>query len=206
MPAYTYDYNCRTQCWEIIYNHDLILFDDQYTNGGLLVNQKAAQIPFYDHNPGLVEIRQNSLTADAYRYFKLFQQQTQNTGGLADSPPSALAGNVHNVANDREAVVGYFTASAVSTLRYWLDRKDAYGLSLGGSDPAGYSNLPGAELFYGLNLRQPQPEPTFPGSPQLVLFNAPPECLRLSAFPAKRKRLSSRKAGETNSTKRPHYE
>ncbi|MVM35720.1 DUF4249 family protein [Spirosoma sp. HMF4905] len=172
VPGYTYDYSCRTQCWEIIYSHDLNLFDDQYTNGGLLINKKVAQIPFYDHNPGLVEIRQSSLTPDAYRYFKLFQQQTQNTGSLADTPPSALAGNVHNLANNHEAVVGYFSVSAVATKRYWLDRKDAFGLSLGNT--GGYSSIPGAELFYALNLRQPQPEPSLPGAPVLQLFNAPP--------------------------------
>ncbi len=77
-----------------------------------------ATIPFYTHNPGLVEIRQTSLTADAYRYYSLFQQQTQNTGGLADTPPSALAGNVHNVANKREVVVGFFTASVIASSRY----------------------------------------------------------------------------------------
>lgn len=174
VPEYTYDYTCRNQCWEIIYSHDFNLFSDQYTNGGLILNKKVAQIPFYDHNPGLVEIRQSSLTPDAYRYFQLFQQQTQNTGGLADSPPTALAGNVHNVANDREAVVGYFAASAVATFRYWLDRKDAYGVSLGGTSPIGYSGLPGEELFYALNLRRPIPEPSFPEAPQLQLLNSPP--------------------------------
>jgi hypothetical protein len=174
VPEYIYDYTCRSQCWEIIYSHNLNLFSDQYTNGGSILNRKVAQIPFYDHNPGLVEIRQCSVTADAYRYFTLFQQQTQNTGGLADTPPSALVGNVHNVANKQEAVVGYFTASAVATFRYWLDRKDAYGVSLGGSGPNGYSGLPGEELFYALNLRRPKPEPTFPEAPELQLLNSPP--------------------------------
>ncbi len=174
LPEYFYDYNCRTQCWEIIYSRDINVFDDQYSNGGTILSRKVAQIPFYVNNPGLVEIRQTSLTADAYKYFKLFQQQTQNTGGLADTPPTALAGNVHNLANNREVVVGYFTASAIAPVRYWLDRKDASGRSLGGSDPVGYTGLPGAELFYALNLRQPKPEPSFPQAPQLTLFNSPP--------------------------------
>jgi len=174
LPEYRYDYSCRTDCWEIIYSSAMNVFDDQYSNGGSVQGRKVAAIPFYDPNPGLVEIRQSSLTATAYRYFKLFQDQTQNTGGLADTPPSALIGNINNSANAKEKVVGYFTASAVATLRYWLDRKDTFGRSLGGSDPAGYSGLPGAELFYALNLRQPKPEPSFPQAPELQLFNGPP--------------------------------
>ena len=174
VPAYSYDYSCRTQCWEIIYSHTINIFDDQYSKGGLITGRNVVQIPFYDHNPGLVEIRQSSLTADAFRYFNLFQQQTQNTGGLADTPPTALIGNVHNVANSREAVVGYFTASAIAPTRYWLDRKDVSGVSLGGSSPIGYGGLPGSELFYALNLRQPQPEPSPPQQPQIYLISSPP--------------------------------
>ncbi|GAB3948472.1 hypothetical protein GCM10028805_22950 [Spirosoma harenae] len=174
VPEYRYDYTCRTQCWEIIHSSAINIFEDQYSNGGLLSGIKVASIPFYDHAPGLVEIRQSSLTPDAYRYTKLFQQQTQNSGGLADTPPTALIGNIRNEVNQQEAVVGYFTASAVATIRYWLDRKDASGVSLGGTDPAGYSSLPGAELYYALNRRQPTPEPSFPEAPQLYLFNSPP--------------------------------
>ncbi len=171
---YRYDYRCRTQCWEIIYNYDINVFDDQLTNGGLIAHKVVAHIPFYDHNPGLVEIRQSALTVDAYRYFKQVQAQTQNTGGLADTPPAAPIGNVHNLADSREKVVGYFTAGGVTLSRYWLDRKDVSGVSLGGSGPDGYSGLPGGELFYALNLRQPSPEPTPPNGTQFTIFNSPP--------------------------------
>ena len=174
LPPYTYDYVCRTQCWEIIYGYSINLFDDQYTNGGLITGRTVAHIPYYTHGPGLVEIRQSSLTPDAYRYVQLFQQQTQNTGGLADTPPTALIGNIHNVANAEEAVVGYFTASAVAALRYWLDRKDAYGIPFGATDPANPPQSVGEELFYALNLRQPIQEPRPPQQPQVQLQNSPP--------------------------------
>ncbi|AKD57619.1 DUF4249 domain-containing protein [Spirosoma radiotolerans] len=174
LPEYLYDYNCRSQCWEIIYSHNTNVFDDQFSNGGHVLARKVANIPFYQQAACLAEIRQSSLTADAYRYFHLFQQQTQNTGGLADTPPTALIGNVLNAANHREGAVGYFTASAVSTSRYWLDRKDVSGRSLGNSDPANPSMLLGAELFFALNLRQPKPEPSPPYQPELYLISSPP--------------------------------
>ena len=157
-----YDYTCRTQCWEIIHNVDINVFDDLYSNGGLISRRKVARIPFYQHAPCLVDIRQLSLTKDAYRYYKLFQDQTQNTGGLADTPPAAPVGNVHNVANRKEAVVGYFTASAVSLAHHWLDRKDTEGIPYGATDPLGPHNNAGDDLFYALNLRRPYPEPSPP--------------------------------------------
>ena len=144
LPDFTFDYPCRTQCWEILYSRDINLFDDQYTNGGLIVNQSVGHIPFYQQSPCLVEIRQLSLSKDAYRYFRLFQDQTQRTGGLADTPPTALGGNVHNRADAPEIVVGYFTASAVATKRIFLHRTDTEGTPPG--------------LFRSLNDRDPMPE------------------------------------------------
>lgn len=149
------DYVCRSPCWEIIRNYTLNLFDDQITNGGLLAGRTIAQVPLLTRQPALLELRQSSLTADAYRFYALFQQQTQNTGGLADTPPTALVGNVKNRANARESVVGFFTASAVATSRQWLDKKDATRLPLGAYDDAGQIVQSDDELFFSLIRRLP---------------------------------------------------
>ncbi|QMW00216.1 DUF4249 domain-containing protein [Spirosoma foliorum] len=170
---FVYDYQCRTQCWAIFYSYNLNVFADDYTNGKLLAGQKVAQIPYYQHAPCLVEIRQAALDPAAYQYYKQLQDQTQKTGGLTDTPPAALAGNVHNLANNQEGIVGYFTASAVAATRYWLDRKDTTVLPLGATDPSGYSGLVGAELFFAINKRQPKPEPSPPTVPEIQIFENP---------------------------------
>ena len=156
LPTFIYDYHCRTQCWELIYSNTFNIFDDLNSNGKLIVKQDAGHIPFYQRNPCLVEVRQLGLTKEAYRYWKQFQDQTQNTGGLADTPPTVLAGNVHNLTNEREVIVGFFTASAVATKRIFLDRSDAQGTPPG--------------LFYGLNGRDPLPEPR---TPLITIVNGP---------------------------------
>ncbi|GAB4035398.1 DUF4249 domain-containing protein [Spirosoma gilvum] len=140
-----FDYPCRSSCWEIIHSHTINVFSDQYSNGGLIIKRPVAHIPFYQRSPCLVHIRQSALTKDAHQYFSAYQQQTGNTGGLADTPPTALAGNVHNLSNPKEQVVGYFTASSVFVKPYYIDRKDAVGVP--------------PTLFYALNGRIPNPEP-----------------------------------------------
>ncbi len=170
---YVYDYPCRTQCWEILYSYAINVFDDQYSNGNQIINRKVAQVPYYDSTACLVEVRQLSLSQPAYTYFKRFQDQTQNASGLADAPPSAPVGNIRNMGDPSENVVGYFTASAVSAVRYWLDRKDVKGLPYGETDPTGPSKQEGAELFYALNQRQPTPEPIYP-YPNIRVYGGPP--------------------------------
>jgi hypothetical protein len=125
------DYPCRTACWEILHNWELNLFDDQLSNGGSIRRRLVAQIPYYQPYGCLVELRQSSLTPKAYAFYRLQQQQSQNPGGLADAPPTALVGNIQNIANPREMVVGYFSVSAVASVRYWLDRQQNTGRTPG---------------------------------------------------------------------------
>lgn len=155
----------------MLHSYNVTLFDDQYTNGGLIPSFKVAAIPFYQHGPCLVNVRQSSLTPNAYRYFKLFQAQTQNTGGLADTPPTVPIGNVHNVANTKEVVVGYFTASGVFSKPLYIDRKDYEGVPLGYDPVKGYPQGPGGELFYALYGRDPHGED--PNRTRIFIDNTP---------------------------------
>jgi hypothetical protein len=155
---WTYDYNCRTKCWAIIPSYKISVFSDTYTNGGAISGKRVAQIPYYQKSPCLVEIRQGGITPSAYQFYKQLQDQTENTGGIVDTPPTASVGNVKNSAKDREIVFGVFTASSVATVRYWIDRKDSQGVP--------------PELFRALNGRNPVPEPTFPAIPAIVIQGA----------------------------------
>lgn len=141
-----FEYTCFQYCWDIFYNTDVNIFADQFANGRPQVARPVAKIPLRQTNPTLVVVQQLSLSVDAYRYYRLFADQTQNTGTLADSPPAPTAGNVRNIADDRENVVGYFSASSVSENRYYLDRRNTQGGLLDG-------------LFFYQTGRSPNVEP-----------------------------------------------
>ena len=141
-----FEYPCRTLCWDIYYSQGINIFADVYTDGQAQTAQLVAQIPVWQRAPALVDIEQLSLTAGAYRYYKLFADQTQNTGTLADTPPVPTVGNIRNLSNGSENVVGYFSASAVSVNHYWLDRLNA---TAGGTKG----------LFYAQHGRSPTAEP-----------------------------------------------
>ncbi|WP_247231949.1 DUF4249 domain-containing protein [Telluribacter sp. SYSU D00476] len=172
VPYWYYDYRCRTKCWSIFFSNELNLFADGYTDGAFIANRKVAQIPYYQQHGCLVELRQSSLTPSAYRFFKDLQEQTQNNGGIADPPPTASIGNVQNSGNAEELVIGYFTASAVSTQRYWLDRTDTRGIPYGGGvDPLGNFIAGTDQLFYAIFRRLPYPEPDPPTVPIVQLID-----------------------------------
>jgi hypothetical protein len=131
IPPRWYDYECKTKCFDLLFSDDINVFSDQYSNGQRIVGRLAGKIPYLQAQGALVEIRQQALTVEAYRYYQLFASQTQANGGLADTPPAPLVGNIRNLQDEKEIVSGYFTASAVSRYRYWLDRKNATGVPVG---------------------------------------------------------------------------
>lgn len=148
------DYECRTQCWEILFSAQLNQFADTYSDGQVIANRRVAQIPFYPYYPALVEVRQSALTPEAHAYFRRLDEQSQRTGGLTDTPPAAPVGNIRNLTDERENVVGYFTASGVSAVRYWLDRKNVTN-----EVPFPTSAEFATVFFTVLNQRRPFKEP-----------------------------------------------
>ena len=47
----------------------------------------AAEIPYYQTNGALVEIKQQRISYDGYQFLKLLKEQGQNTGTLVDTLP-----------------------------------------------------------------------------------------------------------------------
>ena len=158
-----FDYACLGTCWDIFYSNTIDVMADLYTNGTAQVGHKVASIPIYQREPALVTIEQLALSANAYRYYRLVAEQSQNTGTLADSPPAPLSGNVRNPADPSENVVGYFSAAAVSTFYYKINRNNV---------PQG--NFKG--LFFAQNGRQPNVD-VVPGS--VFIGNGLPSALCL---------------------------
>ncbi len=140
-----YDYNCDSRCWDIIKNEKVNILKDDFSNGQLVQGRLAAEIPIYQLIGSLIEIRQLKINKSTYDYLNLVQSQGQNTGGLADTPPASLAGNVSSTSDINQPVAGFFIVGSVDTKMYWLDKTDV---------PAGTS-------FIGLlgDGRRPNPEP-----------------------------------------------
>lgn len=119
------DYRCDGDCWQLFYNTQINAMSDTYVDGNPILGRLIAKIPIYQYGGALLEVKQQSVSPSAFRYIKLLTEQSQNNGGLADTPPAALIGNVRNVDNPTEAVGGYFMVASEAYNLFWLDRADA---------------------------------------------------------------------------------
>ncbi len=62
-------------------------------------------------------IKQYSLSESAYTFWENLKKNNQESGGLFDSQPVLVKGNIHNVNNQREEVLGYFGLSSINQKR-----------------------------------------------------------------------------------------
>ena len=65
-----------------------------------------------------------STTRSSYEYWNQVDQVVNSNGTIFDVPPATPAGNVFNIDDESELVLGYFEASLTDTLRFYTQRFD----------------------------------------------------------------------------------
>ena len=69
-------------------------------------------------------VQQHALTKDEYGYWELLRKNTESIGSLFDPQPAQLTGNVHNLSNPAEIVLGYVGAHSLSEKRIFISRPE----------------------------------------------------------------------------------
>jgi hypothetical protein len=67
-------------------------------------------------------VRQYALTKEAFEFWQLLKKNTENLGSIFDAQPSQLTGNIHNIADQTEPVLGYIGAGTVTQKRIFVPR------------------------------------------------------------------------------------
>ncbi|AEI50551.1 DUF4249 domain-containing protein [Runella slithyformis] len=123
IPIIINDYSCDRPCWEVFSDAKLNLFSDALTNGGVVSKKLLRQVPFYVENGGaLLQIQQISISPAVYRHLNIIRQQSETKGSITDVAPAPPVGNIRNVNNPEEPVLGYFAATSITKTTIWIER------------------------------------------------------------------------------------
>jgi hypothetical protein len=125
-PAY--DYVCDSECYNIYKGKNVNIFSDITSDGRAVKGRLIAKIPFYSYSGCLIEVEQMCVNPDIFSYYKILESQTQATGGLTDTPAAAIIGNIQNLSNPEEKVIGVFSLANIQKKRYWIDRSNVVGV------------------------------------------------------------------------------
>ncbi|QHT67680.1 DUF4249 domain-containing protein [Rhodocytophaga rosea] len=115
--------DCCGNCWNIYgCNGCVNIASDVYANGTTISRQLLAIAPYTSRSKYFLYYEQFSLSKDAYKFWKGLDQQINNVGGIFDAPPAIIRGNMFNVADEDEIVLGFFGASDVKPGFVNIDR------------------------------------------------------------------------------------
>ena len=143
-----YTYICERDCWQIRFNEKIEVFSDEFTNGALDNRLGVADVLLNTKNDILVEMQQYALNAEGYRYFRILKDIVDNNGNFNAPPPAALLGNIFNVDDNNEFVLGRFTIGLASTASIFIDRTAIEDEPLEQAS----INTESSELFFGNGL------------------------------------------------------
>jgi hypothetical protein len=108
---------CDQYCYQLYEDNAIRILSDATINGNEIRNQSVLISPYYYYGKHYIEIKQLSLTRQAYEFWKLYQEQTARTGTIFDPLPSPLQGNIYNVDDPNKPALGFFEASDVTSLK-----------------------------------------------------------------------------------------
>lgn len=120
-----YDYQCLGNCYSILKSNTVNILSDVASDGRLVKGQLIGKIPVYGLYGCLVVIDQMAISPEIFDFNKVLESQSKSTGGLADTPSAAIVGNIRNITNSTERVVGYFGLADIKRKRYWVNRDNA---------------------------------------------------------------------------------
>jgi Domain of unknown function (DUF4249) len=149
-----------TRCWNFKRQRYYSIFGDNILAIGTKRTQKLLEVPMTGYDRYYVEIYQNYVTSDAYKYLKNLEENGQRSGTLVDPMPPIIAGNVFLKGDENERILGFFQVSGQQKYGYFIDRTKA---------PTSVSLLPvNPDLeYYSL-------EPIYYSAPQLPKCIIPP--------------------------------
>lgn len=115
-------YACCESCWSIKRCIGcIILGTDLLTDGGVMNKIQLGTMPYDSRADYFVLAEQQSISKDAYLFWKTISEQTSNSGGIFDKPPVTVPGNVFS-SDPEEQVLGFFGATAITYRSAYLPR------------------------------------------------------------------------------------
>jgi len=111
------------KCWNSGASSKIVLGSSIKLTDDIIHKQPVILIP--DDSEKLTEkysilVKQYTLTKEAFDFWENLRKNTENLGSIFDVQPSQLTGNVRNVKNPKEPVLGYISIGNIQTKRIFV--------------------------------------------------------------------------------------
>jgi len=114
-------------CWDNSHSNSFILGDAKTLQEGVFKDKVIASLKAGDtrfsHLYSIL-VKQYGISYEAYKYYGNLQKNTNETGGLFAPMPTEMDGNIRNLTNPKEPVIGYALISTEASKRMYIYRQD----------------------------------------------------------------------------------
>jgi hypothetical protein len=102
------------------------VFSSAGFSGDIIPRQLIGRIDldYAFNNKNVITVKTFSQTREAYEFYRKVGFTLNNTGSLFDTPPAAIPGNIYNVEDPTEEILGYFDAASIELQRVTVSRDD----------------------------------------------------------------------------------
>jgi hypothetical protein len=110
-------------CWGNDASATVVLDNTSKLKEDVVYQSPITNIPFTSEKieqEYSILVKQYALTADAFTFYQNMKKNTEQLGSIFDAQPSQLVGNIHNVADAGEPVIGFVCVSNVQSKRVFL--------------------------------------------------------------------------------------
>ena len=73
-----------------------------------------------------INVKQQSLSLEAYDYWRRMNDQAVESGGMYETQPASVAGNIYNAYNPEEVVLGFFYATHLKEKRIFVKNNNLF--------------------------------------------------------------------------------
>jgi hypothetical protein len=140
--AFKYLYPCCDKCWDIVRCQGCIDIGSDALINGKFIEPTIANLPFESKTPYFIILEQYHISKEYYQFWKTVETQINNSGGIFDNAPAQVLGNLYNINDEKDQVLGYFSASGVTLKPVYVPR------DFTGYAPRVTSELPNTTVIY----------------------------------------------------------
>jgi hypothetical protein len=115
-------------CWKNYVSTRIIMANTNRLQQDVVHQQPLLLIPFKDEKLLVrysILVKQYAMDQEAYTFYELLRNNTENIGSIFSPQPSVITGNLHCLSNPDEPVIGYITAVSSSTKRIFISAVEA---------------------------------------------------------------------------------
>ncbi|RYY11246.1 MAG: DUF4249 domain-containing protein [Chitinophagaceae bacterium] len=113
----------RYRCYKYFNSNNILIANTSSLSNDVVSHSRITSIPNDNSKIGhrySILVKQYVLTQEAYKYWQILQNNSEQNGNLFDPQPASLRSNIHSTSNPAEPVVGFFSVSGYSEKRLFI--------------------------------------------------------------------------------------